>query len=112
RDHRIHRVGGTFARHGLTRPRTSGVGKSGHICVCEPFGYRLEASDSRALPEAGRLEPETPCTYRPTTGRAGIPALPRPAPATTPTPRLIISCNSSLFDEEPSAVSRLIIFFM
>ena len=51
-------------------------------------------------------------TYRPIAGRGGAPPLPSPAPATTPTPRLIISCSSSLFEEAFRAVSRLIDFFM
>ena len=43
-------------------------------------------------------------------GRSGPPGRPRPAPATTPTPRLIRSCSSSRFDDALRAVSSVICF--
>jgi len=48
--------------------------------------------------------------YLPATGRGGAPGRPRPAPATTPAPRLIISCSSSRFDDFSIAVSSVIFF--
>src|SRR5581483_5554157 len=90
----VHRIGDAFPADGLAGAGPSGVSECRHKTV-------LSRQSSVVSPQ------------RATGGRAvGAPGRPSPAPATTPTPRLIMSCSSSRFEEADIAVSSVIVRFM
>src|SRR5262249_36817248 len=101
---RIHCLGSALATDGLSPAGSSSVSKGRHTCL--------------PLKDSSVTETTISCAgsswlHRPETGRGVVPGVRlRPAPATTPTPRLIMSCSSSFRDEAAMAVSSVINRFM